>query len=104
MLAITNAAADAIKAIVASSEDIPDEGGLRIAATPADDGAGATLALALADEPAAGDQVVDEDGAHVFLEPQAAVALDQAVLDAEVQGESVSFAIGQRPDEAPSAS
>ena len=101
MLAITTAAADAIKAIVSSSEDVPEEGGLRIAATGAADGGGTALAVELAEEPAAGDQVVDEHGAHVFLEPQAAVALDAAVLDAQVEGGAVSFAIGQQPEDAP---
>lgn len=97
MLAITPTAVDAIKAIVTSSEGIPDDGGLRIAATASADGSGTALAVELAEEPAAGDQVVDEDGAHVFLEPQAAVALDAAVLDAEIEGGSVSFAIGPQP-------
>lgn len=96
MLAVTTAAADAIKAIVSSSDAIPEEGGLRIAATPAPDGSGTALAVELAEEPAAGDQVVDEEGAHVFLEPEAAVALDAAVLDAQVEGGTVSFAIGQQ--------
>ncbi|MEX2194547.1 MAG: hypothetical protein WD844_04600 [Thermoleophilaceae bacterium] len=103
MLAITTAAADAIKAIVSSSEDVPEDGGLRIAATASADSGGTALAVELAEEPAAGDQVVDEDGAHVFLEPQAAVALDAAVLDAEVEGGAVSFAIGQQPGDPPPA-
>lgn len=105
MLAITTAAADAIKAIVSSSEAVPDDGGLRIATATSPDGAeGLALAVELAEEPSAGDQVVDEEGAHVFLEPQAAVALDDAVLDAQVEGGAVSFAIGQQPGGAPPAS
>lgn len=102
MLAVTTAAADAIKAIVSSSDGVPEEGGLRIATAEApESGAGMALAVALAEEPSAGDQVVDEEGAHVFLEPEAAVALDDAVLDAQVEGGAVSFAIGQQPGAAP---
>lgn len=104
MLAITDAAAEAIKAIVAASDSIPDEGGLRIAATPSADGSGAALALELATEPLAGDQVVRSQGAAVFLEPQAAVALEAAILDAQIQGDAVSFAIGpQTPESEPPA-
>lgn len=101
MLAITHTAADAIKAIVSSTDGVPDEGGLRIAATPSPDGSGTALAVELAEEPAAGDEVVDEEGAHVFLEPQAAAALDHAVLDAQIEAGAVSFAIGEQPESPP---
>jgi iron-sulfur cluster assembly protein len=46
---------------------------------------------------AAGDAVVEEDGAHVFLEPAAAVVLDGKSLDAQVneQGQ-VAFSVSEQ--------
>jgi Fe-S cluster assembly iron-binding protein IscA len=66
-----------------------DGSGLRIAAESADgDGA---LSLALADEPEAGDAVIEEDGTRVFLEPAAAAMLDDKVLDAQRHDDHVHF-------------
>ena len=42
------------------------------------------------------DQVVEESGAQVFLEPHAAEALDDKVLDAEIEGGEVRFAVGEQ--------
>jgi Fe-S cluster assembly iron-binding protein IscA len=39
------------------------------------------------------DQVVDEHGAHVFLEPHAASYLDDKLLDADIDGHQVRFAV-----------
>lgn len=96
MLIITQNAVDAIKAVVSSSE-LPDQGGLRISAAPSQNGRGTALSLELAEQPAVEDAVVEEEGAHVFLEPQAAAVLDDAFLDAEVEGGAVRFAVGQQP-------
>ena len=44
--------------------------------------------------PQPGDQVLEEDGARVFLEETAAVTLDDKVLDAAVdEGGGVQFSI-----------
>jgi hypothetical protein len=46
--------------------------------------------------PAEDDQVVEESGAQVFLEPHAAEALDDKVLDAEIERGEVRFAVGEQ--------
>lgn len=77
MLTLTDNAATEIRHIV-DDPQVPDGAGLRIAADPAAGG----LSLRLATAPAEDDQVVDESGARVFLEPQAAQLLDDKSLDA----------------------
>ena len=77
MLTLTDNAATQIRQIV-DDPQVPEGAGLRIAADPAAGG----LSLRLAVAPDANDQVVDEAGARVFLEPQAAQLLDDKSLDA----------------------
>ncbi|MCW2596388.1 MAG: adhesin [Jatrophihabitans sp.] len=81
MLTLTDNAATEIRNLVAQPE-VPDDGGVRIASN----GQGA-LTLALAAEPAAGDAVVEDSGARVFLEPAAGQLLDDKLLDAGVDPE-----------------
>ena len=65
--------------------------GIRIAGP--NDGS-SQLDLAAAEAPIEGDQVVEQDGARVFLEPGAARMLDDMVLDAAVQDDgSVRFTL-----------
>ena len=63
------------------------ETGLRIVAhgdgTP-------SFQIALAEGPVAGDEVVEDDGARVFLEPAAAAVLDGKSLDAQVNEQGPS--------------
>ncbi len=98
MLAITDHAAEAIKSLTADAE-LPDGGGLRIAAPEPDQG----LELSLAGQPGADDVVLSGDGVAVFLEPVAAQVLDDKVLDVQpvpgIDGkEELRFAIGpQQP-------
>ena len=96
MLAVTEAAADAIAAITAQ-EGVAQEGGLRFAIRAVDDSQ-AALALSVEAAPAEGDQVVTaEEGAQVFLEPQAAEFLADKVLDVEEDGEGqLNFAVLER--------
>jgi iron-sulfur cluster assembly protein len=97
MLAITENAATAIKGL-AASRDLPEDGGIRIA--PRDDGGVerlAALQVSLADSPADEDAIVEEYGAHVFLERNAASFLDDKVLDVRVENRRARFVIGQ-PD------
>lgn len=95
MLAITDTAAEAIKGIVSSQEG-PESAGLRIVSRPESQPEGA-LEVSVAATPAEDDEVVQESGAQVFLEPRAAEALDDKVLDANIdeQGQ-VRFAVGDR--------
>ena len=101
MLVLTEAAAEAVKTLI-STPQAPEGAGLRIASStpePADPGA---LEVTAARGPSENDQVIEADGAHVYLEPQAAAYLADKVLDAEVDGEGQPhFTLGiQRPGQA----
>jgi iron-sulfur cluster assembly protein len=91
MLTITDKAAEAVRQISAGSGLEPDPG-LRITAGPPTL-QGTPLELSLAAEAGPTDQTVEEGGAHVYLEEPVAQALDDKVLDVEVEGEQVRFAI-----------
>lgn len=92
MLTLTENAATAVKNITAQ---IPaDTGGIRIADTGSPE---TGFSLSLAEAPQAEDAVVEADGARIFVDPAAALALDDRVLDAQVDGEgAISFALGVR--------
>ncbi|MFO7193475.1 MULTISPECIES: hypothetical protein [Thermocrispum] len=73
---------------------VGEEGaGLRISSHP--DAPAPGLHVEIAAAPEADDQLVDSSGARVFLDPQAAMMLDDKVLDATVdeQGQA-SFVLG----------
>jgi iron-sulfur cluster assembly protein len=91
VLVLTHDAAAVIRSIVEST-DISDEGGLRITARAITE-TEAALELAVAEEPEVTDQVVEQEGAQVFLEPDVAEALSDKVLDASVEEEGVTFRI-----------
>lgn len=93
MLTITENAAVAINTIVSSSP-MPEGAGMRISATPIDE-SHASLELSLAEGPAERDQVVEEAGAQVFLEPQVAMLLDDKTLDAIQETEGFRFSVGE---------
>jgi iron-sulfur cluster assembly protein len=96
MLAMTDAAAEAISALT-NQEGQPDRGGLRLA-VQSEEEAGAQLALSVAPEPEEGDQVLGtENGARVFLEAQAAQFLDDKVLDVQQDDQGqLNFAVMQQ--------
>ena len=99
MLALTENATDAIGQLL-SAPAVPDEGGVRIAATAAVDAAAPTagsLHLSIAEAPAESDQVIEEEDARVFVDEEVADYLDDKVLDASISESGVSFAIGERP-------
>ncbi|HVW44054.1 MAG TPA: iron-sulfur cluster biosynthesis family protein [Amycolatopsis sp.] len=98
MLAMTDAAAEAISALTAQ-EGKQETGGLRFA-VQAQQEQGAQLALSVAEQPEAGDQVLGTDaGARVFLEPQAAQFLDDKVLDVQQDDQGqLNFAVMPQPD------
>jgi iron-sulfur cluster assembly protein len=99
MLTITSNAAEAIRAIVQGT-DVPDDGGIRISIAR-QNGSQAALELALSPAPMDGDSVLEVNGAHVFLDETAALALDDKSLDAEVQGGEISFGIVEQDGEGP---
>jgi iron-sulfur cluster assembly protein len=90
VLTITVNAADAIREVVATSE-APD-GGLRIFTQPVND-TEVTLDMSVAGDAEVGDEVLEGEGARLFLEPTAARYLEDKVLDAESEGDTVRFSI-----------
>jgi iron-sulfur cluster assembly protein len=92
MLAISENAAEAIRGLVAAPE-VPDSAGLRITAPPTGE---TSFELSVAATPAEDDEVVEEQGAQVFLEPGAAALLEDKRLDAQVEAGRVTFAIAER--------
>jgi Fe-S cluster assembly iron-binding protein IscA len=94
VLTITPKAAETIERILASPE-IPDGAGVRISPTgPAMNGAnGEDIALTVAEEPDAGDQVIEQEGARVFVQETLAGYLDQMSLDANVVEDQIRFMV-----------
>lgn len=90
MLSISPPAAEVIRDIVASA-DMPDDAGLRVSLVPSQDTQGPSIGLSVEPAPAESDQVVEDDGAQVFVDDQLADALDDKRLIAQVEGESVMF-------------
>jgi Fe-S cluster assembly iron-binding protein IscA len=89
MLAVTPTAAEAIRAIVAESE-LPPDAGLRVSLEKPGNGTEPEFALCVVEGPDEDDDVVETDGARVFLEPAASGYFADKVLDAE--GDTFTFA------------
>jgi iron-sulfur cluster assembly protein len=83
MLTLTDNAQYAIRTLVAPADE-PTEAGVRIASAPGNNGSTPELSLEVAASPAPGDQVVDNDGARVFLDAAAAEMLAEQTLDVQV--------------------
>ncbi|MEU4482721.1 iron-sulfur cluster biosynthesis family protein [Micromonospora sp. NPDC023966] len=84
MLTMTDNAVMVIRDL-ANQQDVAEAGGLRIAA---DTDAG-SLSIELVEEPIQGDKVVDNQGARIFLDADAAELLDDTSVDAVVDDEGV---------------
>lgn len=69
-----------------------EEGGLRLSAERDETGE-IGIHISVATEPDDGDEVVDEHGARIFLDPSAADALADKVLDAEAHGDHYHFSL-----------
>ena len=80
MLVLTSNASSVIRTLI-EGDELPDSGGLRIAST---NNGTQGLTVAPADQPETGDEVVEDDGARVFVETTAATMLGESVLDAQV--------------------
>jgi iron-sulfur cluster assembly protein len=90
MLMLTENATKVIGALVDNPE-VPDGGGLRIAT------AAEGLTVSPAEVPQATDQVIEEQSARVFVDTEAAAALDDKVLDAQVDDSGrVQFLLGEQ--------
>jgi iron-sulfur cluster assembly protein len=91
MLTMTDNAIDAIRQLA------PGDAGLRLFTTDLPtESAQESLQVEVVEEPGPEDHVLDAEGAHVFLEPEAATLLEDKVLDATLDGRSVRFAIEER--------
>jgi iron-sulfur cluster assembly protein len=97
LLALTDNAVDAVKEIVSSSDETAETGGLRLVAQRT--GLQPSLQLSVSPRPAEDDEVIEEQGARVFLEPEAASLLDDKVLDASVEQGQVAFTIADQIEE-----
>jgi iron-sulfur cluster assembly protein len=94
MLTLTDNAVLVIRDLT-SQQQAPDGAGLRIATDPS----AGSLTLALAEQPVQGDQVVDNAGARIFLDTEAAQLLDDKALDAAVDAQgAVQFGFAEQAD------
>ena len=94
LLTLTDSAVEAVKHIVSSSEELTETGGLRLVAEQT--GMQTNLELSVVPLPAEDDEVIEEQGARVFLEPEAASLLDDKVLDAKLEQNKVSFTLADQ--------
>ncbi|NES30857.1 adhesin [Micromonospora terminaliae] len=84
MLTMTDNAVLVIRDL-ANQQDVAEAGGLRIAA---DTDAG-SLSIELVEQPVQGDQVIDDQGARIFLDADAAELLNDTSVDATVDDEGI---------------
>jgi Fe-S cluster assembly iron-binding protein IscA len=91
MLALTDRAVEAVRDIVAASDEATDSSGLRLTAER--EGTKASFKLRVVPLPAEDDEVIEEQGARVFVEPEAATLLDDKMLDVNVDHNQVAFTV-----------
>jgi iron-sulfur cluster assembly protein len=96
LLALTDNAVEAVKSIVSLSDTTSETGGLRMVAERA--GTQTNFELSVVTLPAEDDEVIEEQGARVFLEPEAALLLDDKVLDVSVEQNQVAFTIADQSE------
>ncbi|MEO3770066.1 adhesin [Micromonospora sp. B9E7] len=84
MLTMTDNAVLVIRDL-ANQQDVAEGGGVRIAA----DTEAGSLSVELVPEPVQGDRVVDNQGARIFLDEDAAELLGDASVDATVDDEGI---------------
>ncbi len=90
MLALTENVTEIVKKL---SEEVPAITGLRIAA----EADGQSLSVSPADQAAPDDQVLEQDGAIVYVDETASVMLADKVLDGGVDEDgNIQFALGQQ--------
>lgn len=82
MLTISESAAEVIKVVLAGG-DSAESSGLRIAPVGDQAEGEGELQAAIASEPDGQDEVIEESGVRVFLEPTASSLLGDKTLDAE---------------------
>ncbi|MFJ2033045.1 Fe-S cluster assembly protein HesB [Streptosporangium sp. NPDC087985] len=93
MLTLTDTAAQVIRDLSSQVADSADTG-VRISSQA--DGTGSLL-LSIVDGPESDDQVVETEGARIFLDATAADMLDDKALDADIdEGGSVAFLVTEQ--------
>jgi iron-sulfur cluster assembly protein len=97
LLALTDSAVQAVKRIVSSSDEVPETSGLRMVAVQI--GMETSVQFSVVPLPDEDDKVIEEQGARVFLEPEAASLLDDKVLDASVKQDKIAFALADQLEE-----
>ncbi|GAA2875176.1 hypothetical protein GCM10010517_36020 [Streptosporangium fragile] len=93
MLTLTDTAAQVIRDLSAQVTDSP-ETGVRISSQGGEAG---SLVLSIVEHPEAADQVVESEGARIFLDPGVVDILDDKSLDADVdEGGGVAFLVTEQ--------
>ena len=101
MLELTSDAAWAIDRLL-SDRGMPDGAGIRIESAgpaPSNNGdrpEGGALRLVLATEASNGDDVVEQDGTRLFIEPDVSPFLDDKLLDVSTDGAAVQFVLAEQ--------
>jgi Uncharacterized conserved protein len=91
VLTLTDNAVAVIRDLTQQQEE---GAGLRIASDPSS----SSLMLSVAPTPQEGDEVIDTEGARLFLDAEAAPLLDDKYLDASIDaGGGVRFALAEQP-------
>lgn len=90
MLTLTENVTEIVKQL---TDQVPEISALRIATEPD----GQSMSVGPAEQAAEGDQVIEQDGATVYIDQTASVMLDDKVLDGAVDPEgNIQFALGQQ--------
>lgn len=95
MLTLTSNAAEVVKTMAEATLELPDDSGLRIRAERAGEGR-VTFELTMVEHPEEGDQVIEQAGARVFVEPDTVVYLEDKTLEATVAGDRVQFSLSEQ--------
>jgi iron-sulfur cluster assembly protein len=96
MLVLTEAAAEVVKSVTASPQ-APEGAGLRIASAVPEPRDPSALQLVATAAPNQEDEVIEADGARVFLEPSAAAYLADKVLDVQFDEQGAAqFALARQ--------
>jgi iron-sulfur cluster assembly protein len=100
MLALSERAVVAINGIM-SNPEVPEGAGLRVSPQITDNEPVA-LELSVVEAPVGGDQIVEDQGAQVFVDERVGPLLDDKTLDATTEGEQVHFTIVDQGESSPS--
>jgi len=100
VLTLTERAAEAVHSLTSQSDLPDDSAGLRIVShQPSQNSGPGQLSLSLTQGPHVGDKVVETGVARVFLEAEAAQALDDQELDATDGADGgVQFLLAPQPE------